>query len=273
MIGLALGPPATRLRARSPRSPASATRSGQPRPSKGARGGRRRRRNGAEPGVGRAGSSEARGSLRADCRRAAGSWPDSRRVILNRCSADWFRAPSAGLMRRSASSRPNRAGLARRAPDSSAKGPGAGSGQLPGTRPQPRFRASLISNRCPSGSRKNARISHGYSTGGARNSAPRATSSAVDRPAVGDAEDHLGRGDVGLRRRRERHCRLVGRRLAAGHEQQPLTQATGRTTDVRRMPGGPSRPAPLVPAPRRLDVRDHEQVGQLRARSREAVRR
>src|SRR4029078_10000591 len=42
---------------------------------------------------------------------------------------------------------------------------------------QSRLRASPISNRCPSGSRKNARISHGYSTGGARNSAPRAMSS------------------------------------------------------------------------------------------------
>jgi hypothetical protein len=34
-------------------------------------------------------------------------------------------------------------------------------------------RRSLISKRCPSGSRKKARTSHGYSTGGARNWAPR----------------------------------------------------------------------------------------------------
>jgi hypothetical protein len=45
-------------------------------------------------------------------------------------------------------------------------------------RPPDLQRTSLISNKCPSGSRKNARISPVHSTGGVTNTAPRAERTA-----------------------------------------------------------------------------------------------
>ena len=48
--------------------------------------------------------------------------------------------------------------------------------------------------------------------------------SLVGRPAIGHAEDHLDRDNVGVRRRGEGDGRFVGSRLAAGDEQEPLAE-------------------------------------------------
>ena len=127
------------------------------------------------------------------------------------------------------------------------------------------FLASLISSRWPSGSRKKARTSHSYSTGGVRKAAPARQQGLIRGAAVRHADRHLVVDGVRVARRRERDVRLVWRRTAAGHEQQPRAEEA--------QDHGRAAVLPVELGPEHVDVEgagashvaDHQQVRQLHA--------
>ena len=100
-------------------------------------------------------------------------------------------------------------------------------------------RTSLISSRWPSGSRKKARISRPCVTGGVRNSAPRSRRMSYAAMQSGTRRVSSWRDGVRVGRRGEADRRLIARRSATGHEEEPhaLEPHDGRRAAVLAVVG------------------------------------
>ena len=84
--------------------------------------------------------------------------------------------------------------------------------------------ASLISNRCPSGSRKNPRISQSDSARGARNAGAAGREHLVGTAAIRDPKGHGVAHVIGVGRRLEGHGGLVVGGVADRHQQEPRAE-------------------------------------------------